>query len=245
MTTVADHYAKHLAPIYLWMVGSADAAFALAETELDELKLPAIANDAILDLGAGFGMHSIPLARRGARVIAIDSSEILLSELLLQSRKAETTGNIRVIQDDLIYFPELVTEPLAAILCMGDTLTHLPSTADVNTLLAAAYNALAPAGQLVLTFRDYTHALEGDARFIRVRSDESRILTCFLEYLPESVQVHDMLYELTPTGWDTKISSYPKLRLSIYALLTELLSLGFTARRESGQRGMIRIVATK
>ena len=142
MTTVADHYANHLAPLYLWMVGGADAAFALAESELEELNLPAKQEDAILDLGAGFGMHSIPLALRGARVTAIDSSAHLLTELNSLSEKFQLSNKIHTIQDDLLYFPAHITEPQAAILCMGDTLTHLSSPADVHALFASSYARL-------------------------------------------------------------------------------------------------------
>ncbi len=47
-----------------------------------------------------------------------------------------------------------------------------------------------------MSFRDYAGApLEGDARFILVRSDEQRVMTCFLDYADRSVAVHDLLHE--------------------------------------------------
>lgn len=245
MSNVSDHYSNHLAPIYLWMVGGADSAFALAESELVALNLPVTAGEAVLDLGAGFGMHAIPLARRGARVVAIDSSEILLEELNSLKEKAGCAEKIRTVQDDLLNFAAHVHGPLSAILCMGDTLTHLPTIDDVRSLIASSLAALATGGQLILTFRDYTQALEGNARFIPVKSDASRIHTCFLEYSAKTVMVHDILNERTSDGWQTKISSYPKLRVAPDALLAELTEIGFSARREAGLRGMVRIVATK
>jgi hypothetical protein len=87
--------------------------------------------------------------------------------------------------------------------------------------------------------------LEGNARFIPVKADDARIHTCFLEYESDKVLVHDILNERTEGGWQTKISSYPKLRLAPDALLAELTALGFTAHREAGLRGMVRIIATK
>jgi hypothetical protein len=41
------------------------------------LPIEALRGASAIDLGAGFGMHSIPLARRGIEVIAIDSDGIL------------------------------------------------------------------------------------------------------------------------------------------------------------------------
>ncbi len=65
---------------------------------------------------------------------------------------------------------------------MGDTLTHLPTTAAVDELLHLAATNLAPGGSLALTFRDYVgNELEDAQRFIPVRSDSERELMCFLE----------------------------------------------------------------
>ena len=77
MTTVTEHYANHLAPIYLWMAGGPEAALQAGTAEIEALNLPLTDGAAVLDLGAGFGMHAIPLARRGARVTAIGSQRRL------------------------------------------------------------------------------------------------------------------------------------------------------------------------
>lgn len=44
-------------------------------------------------------------------------------------------------------------------------------------------------------YRELSSELEEIARFIPVNYDETRILTCFLEYEEEKVKVHDLLYE--------------------------------------------------
>jgi hypothetical protein len=67
----------------------------------------------------------------------------------------------------------------------------------VHKLISTAASALEPNGHFVITFRDYSSALAAQERFIPVRSDESRILTCFLEYADSHLTVHDLLHELT------------------------------------------------
>jgi hypothetical protein len=59
-----------------------------------------------------------------------------------------------------------------------------------------------------------TTELKHEQRFISIKSNDSRILTCFLEYFPDHVMVHDILYEKQNGKWIKKISTYPKLRLS-------------------------------
>ncbi|MES2949670.1 MAG: class I SAM-dependent methyltransferase [Pseudomonadota bacterium] len=239
--TAAEHYEHHLAAIYVWMAGGLDAALQAGSAELDALQLGLRPGDAVVDLGAGFGMHAIALARRGATVTAIDSSAALLQTL------AELGVGLPVlaVHDDLLAFQRHIGPAPSAILCMGDTITHLPTVGDVERLMEQACHALLPGGQFVMTFRDYTAPLVGVQRFIPVRSDDTRILTCFLEYEEGGVLVHDILHERTADGWQTRVSQYRKLRLSPDHLIRCLQSYGCSVRREAGLRGMVRLVAQR
>ena len=62
------------------MLGDLDAAFARSAAEIEALPLPPGRGTAV-DLGAGLGLHSLALARRGFDVVAIDNCQILLDEL--------------------------------------------------------------------------------------------------------------------------------------------------------------------
>jgi hypothetical protein len=104
------------------------------------------------------------------------------------------------------------------------------------------HEALAPGGHFVLSFRDYTEPLKDEARFISVRSDERRILTCFLEYEEDTVLVHDILHERAGDAWETKVSSYRKLRLAPDRVIASLETSGFETRREHGARGLVRVI---
>jgi hypothetical protein len=102
---------------------------------------------------------------------------------------------------------------------------------------------LSPRGRFVATFRDYSRLPSGESRFIPVRADEHRILTCFLEEFDSYVQVHDLLHEQMQGTWVTKVSSYRKLRLSPEAVRQTFLASGLHATVEPGPRGMVRLIA--
>ena len=238
MSSVAEHYENLLAPVYTWMLGGPEAAFALGQADLASV-LPS--GQFAIDLGAGFGMHTVPLARAGWRVLAVDSSPTLLSQLSGFANGLSVNARC----GDLLRFPEyLQTDERAdLILCMGDTLTHLDTPDAIPSLSRTVADRLVPGGRFVATFRDYSRLPTGAARFIPVRADEHRILTCFLEEIDDGVHVHDLLHERVRDTWMTRVSSYRKLRLEPEAVRQAFLAAGLRASVEAGPRGMVRLVA--
>ena len=238
MTTAQKHYEQLLAPIYVWMAGGVESALAAGAQDVAPLVPGA---GLAVDLGAGFGMHAIPLARAGYEVVALDTSHELLDVL-----RANGAGlAIRCVEADLLDFRRHVTEPASLIVCLGDTLTHLESTDDVERLVRDVAASLTPGGRFVVTFRDYTQPAVGDARFIPVRSDADRIHTCFLEEQPDHMLVHDIVHERDGGTWRMKVSSYPKLRLAPAAVAEALRYEGLEPTVAAGARGMVRITAVR
>jgi Methyltransferase domain len=241
MASVQDHYKTHLAPVYAWMAGGLEAAIARGETEIDAV-LPNLSTGcSAVDLGAGFGMHAIPLARRGCTVLAIDTSSLLLEQLERQGAALPVT----TVEDDLLSFQRHMNGNADAILCMGDTLTHLTDSSAALKLFAFAGESLSMGGKFVTTFRDYSLPVLGQGRFIPVKSDADRILTCFLEYGPDTVDVHDVLHEREGSTWNLRVSVYRKLRLSPEWVCSALQAQGFSVSAGPGLAGMVRVVATR
>jgi SAM-dependent methyltransferase len=239
--SVHDHYDKLLGPVYSWMVGGADAAIERGAAELERLRLTPGGSGLAIDLGAGFGAHAIPLARLGFRVLAIDSCASLLAEL--DARKGPLP--VQTIHADLESFSEHSSTEPAVVLCMGDTLTHLADAESVIRLIRELSATLGAGGRFVTSFRDYSTPLIGQHRFIPVRSDERRILTCFLEYAESHVTVHDLLHERNGDGWTLRVSAYRKLRISAQWFAEALQKHCFSVEQGHSPSGMISTVATR
>jgi SAM-dependent methyltransferase len=253
MTTAPDHYDRLLAEHYTWMLGGDPAALAAGQRALlSELGVPGGTGDGLaVDLGCGPGHTSLALAELGfAPVLAVDLNRALLDELT-----AHTTGHpaVEPVRADLrTALPELVRPGTAeVVVCLGDTLTHLPTRGDVAALLNNIADALAPGGLAVLSYRDLTVPLTGTDRFLPVRATEDRIMTCFLEY-PEdyndyTVVVHDLLHVRRGPGedWTLRTGSYRKLRLAHTWVLGQCRTAGLRVAAERTERGGMRTVVLR
>jgi SAM-dependent methyltransferase len=125
-----------------------------------------------VDLGCGPGHQAAALADLGfGRVVALDTSQILLDELI--EHRGERP--IEPICDDILKLAQYVPkDSIDVVVCMGDTLPHLESVAQVRALAEACWQALRPSGRLLLTFRDYSQALQGLDRIIPARLDADK-----------------------------------------------------------------------
>jgi predicted O-methyltransferase YrrM len=249
VSTVREHYDTHLGPIYSWMQGDPKAALAAARRELGALGLTVLSSGAArraLDLGSGTGIHAMALAEFGFEVTALDHCEQLLNEARLMVKRAGLDDSIRVCEGELTDFRAAHPGPFAVILCMGDTLTHLADTQAVRQLLRDIAASLEPGGLFAATFRDYSgQPKAGAERFVPVRSDAGRILTCFLETHGDTVTVHDIVHTHLEGGWQMRVSAYEKLRLDPQWLLRAAQDAGLNGTVTTGPRGMMQLTVTR
>ena len=241
MANVKEHYDNLLAACYSWVSGGFELKLKDNRAFFRDHGIRPAYSATAVDLGAGSGFQAIPLAEVGFTVTAIDISRDLLAEL----KKAAGKLPIRTIQDDLLSFAEHSPANIEIIVCMGDTLTHLKSLAEVRDLIRRTYGALERGGLLVLGFRDLTVELTRLDRIIPVRSDANRIFTCFLEYEKAHVKVHDILYEKTDGQWKLTKSFFRKLRIDSQWAQKCILKAGFKVESHDIENGMITIIARK
>lgn len=236
-----DHYTRLLARHYSWMFGMSFAAMAGTQEKLLRRAGATLPRTAI-DLGAGPGFQTYALSALGAGEIhAIDTSADLLAELEIHCRACP----VQTHQGDLMEFAGIVDEPVDMIVCMGDTLTHLPDADSVETLFETMAGALAPGGRVVLSWRDLSAPPAGTDRFISVRADANRIMTCFLEDLGETVQVHDLVHVREGDGWRLEKGAYPKLKLALFRVEAGLRRAGLEPDFHEIDNGMSVVSAFK
>lgn len=249
VSDVAVHYEELLARHYTWMLGDFDELVAEQHQLLEAHG--ASASETVdgariaLDLGCGSGIQSVALAQLGYdTVLGVDLSRTLLAEL---ESRALPFPAIRGVHADICAGLDRVAGPqtIATAVCMGDTLPHLPDAGAVRRLFDDVVGVLRPGGLFILSFRDLTARRSGLDRFIPVRADPDRIMTCFLEDEGDAVRVHDLIHSKTPEGtWRLDKSSYRKLRLAPSWVTGQLAEAGFGAISVApGPRGSCTIAA--
>jgi SAM-dependent methyltransferase len=194
-----------------------------------------------IDLGAGHGIQSAALAKAGYKVWAVDFNAQLLEEL-----RSNCTGlDVTAVEQDMRLITRYEDLNPELIVCCGDTLTHLENESEIERFIDYSCDTLKQGGKFILSFRDYSEKRMGDERFIPVKSDNTRILTCFLEYLPTHVLVTDLLHTYNGKHWEQKVSSYPKFRISGQELCDLLEAANMALDFYEEKNSWVTVIASK
>jgi len=116
-----------------------------------------------LDVGCATGSHAIELARRGVSALGVDPAEALVARARARAAEAFPAGSFppgavppRFGVAGMLDFARFAgAGPFDALLCLGNTLPHLGSAAELASFLEAAAAALEGGGLLLLQLLDY------------------------------------------------------------------------------------------
>ncbi len=239
--TVKDHYDRYLGNFYSWTVGDFTEKQALQEKFFLENDVTPRLSGVAFDLGSGHGINTIALANLGFSVRAIDFNQQLLEEL--KERIGHRT--IEAVDAHLLEYLYAVRCRPELIVCMGDTLTHLSGPDQVEELIALSSQKLERGGKLIVSYRELMNELTNEKRFVLVNSDENRIHSCYLEYLPGFVKVFDVLLEREGNAWKQSVSWYPKLRIAVSRIISLFEKYGLSLLKKEVILGMTNLVAVK
>jgi SAM-dependent methyltransferase len=108
--------------------------------------LPIEPGDKILDIGCGFGRHSLELAQRGFGVLGIDPSTTMIAAALERSTRAGNQPEFRQLRGEDLQ----VVEEFNAAICLFTTLGQVTDQKDNLPLLKKAYQSLLPGSYFIL-----------------------------------------------------------------------------------------------
>ena len=117
----------------------------------------------ILDVATGTGFHSLRLMKAGFDVVSADGSPEMLAKAFANARQHGYI--LRTVQADWRWLNQDVHGKFDAIICLGNSFTHLFSENDRRKALAEFYAALRHDGVLILDQRNYDAILDEGFKF--------------------------------------------------------------------------------
>ncbi len=145
----------------------------------------------ILDVATGTGFHSVRLLSAGFDVVSADGSPEMLAKAFANARKR---GHLlRAVQADWRWINRTIHEQFDAVICLGNSFTHLFNEHDRRKALAEYYATLNHDGILILDQRNYDSIL--DEGF----STKHKYYYCGREVVAEPVHVDEGLARFSYT----------------------------------------------
>ncbi len=112
----------------------------------------------VLDVATGTGFHSIRLLKAGFEVTSADGSPEMLAQAFENARREGLI--MRTVHADWRWLSRDIHNKFDAIICLGNSMTHLFSEQDRRKALAEFYTALRHDGVLILDQRNYDGILD-------------------------------------------------------------------------------------
>jgi SAM-dependent methyltransferase len=109
----------------------------------------------VVDCGCGTGAQLLPFAAAGAECLGFDPDPSLVA---IARRKLAVYPRTRVEIGGFSDLPRLASAPSDLLMCLGNSLVHVPQ-AEAGRFLADAARSLVPAGTLLLQILNYERLL--------------------------------------------------------------------------------------
>lgn len=124
---------------------------------IDQLKARGVRS--VLDVATGTGFHSVRLLEEGFETVSADGSPQMLAKAF-ENGVAYGGHVLRVVQADWRWLNRDVHGEYDAIICLGNSFTHLFSERDRRKALAEFYAMLKSDGVLIIDQRNYDSILD-------------------------------------------------------------------------------------
>jgi glycine/sarcosine N-methyltransferase len=158
----------------------------------------------VLDVATGTGFHSVRLLEAGFDVVSADGNPEMLARAFANAKKR---GHIlRTVQADWRWLNRTIHEQFDAVICLGNSFTHLFEEHDRRKALAEFYATLNHDGILILDQRNYDSIL--DHGF----SSKHKFYYCGEDVVAEPEHVDDGLARFKyafPDGAEYHLNMFP------------------------------------
>ena len=154
-----------------------------------------------VDTACGTGLHAIIFAQLGLDVAGADISEAMLQQA--RSHAKELDVHIPWIHSGMqVLSQKLAGRQFEAVFCLGNSLPHLLTQAELQAAFESFHQLLAPGGILVIQMLNYNRILKKQERIVGIHRQGSTEFIRFYDFLPERLR-----FNLLTVEWegDTRV----------------------------------------
>jgi glycine/sarcosine N-methyltransferase len=173
--------------------------------------------DSVLDMGAGTGNMAIALAEKGLQVTASEPEETMAA--IIQKKSAEKGLSINVETKSMEQIEEF-QDSFNAIICVGNTLPHLPNEKAVMSFLRQCSMKLQQDGVLIIQQVNFDKVLAKENFAFPIIDKEDFTFTRHYQKEGDHILFTSKLTVNGKTNENT-IPLYPLQSQQLTALLTE------------------------
>ncbi len=170
----------------------------------------------VLDVACGTGFHSVRLLQAGFDVTSVDGNAAMLNQAFENARDRDLI--LKLTHADWRWLNKDIQGKYDAIICLGNSFTHLHDEADRRRALAEFYAALKHDGILIIDQRNYDTILDDGF------SSKHKYYYCGDQVTAEPEHVDDGLarFKYTfPDGSQYTLNMFPLRRSYMHKLLKE------------------------
>jgi len=163
-----------------------DVVFKMGAAQMELIQSSVLPGKRILDIGCGTGTYSIPLAKLGYQMVALDYDQSMVDKLRTKADALDL--QIESFARDMMGLDDLIEDAYDGILCIGNTLPHLKDMDEVETFLKMVNKKLADDGVFIIQTVNYD------------RVYKHNVTKLPLIERPENGVVFDRSYEMLDEG---------------------------------------------
>ena len=201
----------------------------------------------VLDAACGSGGHVLWLAQQGYQAAGEDASPVMIA--LAQQKAAALGLDVAFAVADLTPQPTSpaglgVGSEFDAVLCLGNSLPHLLTQADLTAALAGMARRLRPGGLLILQNLNYDLRWQKQPRWFMAQGGELAgqpvLVWRFADYdVPAGrILFHIALFRQGGKEWGVEVHTTPQRPLFRADLLAALAEAGFAEVETFGRMAL-------
>ena len=181
----------------------------------------------VLDVACGTGWHAIALAQRGYEAVGVDISAGMIERARENAAREGVT--VRFVRAGFGQLAAQVDNGFDGLICMGNSLPHVPSAEVLRETLADFAAVLRPGGALIIQQRNFDQVWSERQRFMPLQThrdgDQEWLFFRFYDFGEERATFNMVTLRREGTRWDYQVQATelrPIFRHHLVGLLKEV-----------------------